>query len=321
MNTQAFRKPMILKIILLFVATILISSTRTHADVTIGRSVGPILDGDITIDDVIYNWIDIRITNKITQKDAADIANHLSDFDNASVGVYLNSVGGDVYAAMQIGRIMRKYDAGMAVEGKCYSSCVLIFIAGVERHNFGVIGLHRPYFVSAPHNREEIERQAPLMLQKLKTYVQEMGITENFYQEMVNTEPSDIKLYTSDKIKGMVPVYDPTYDEVQISYQARKYGLDTAEMRKRNFDSQQQCQTVQTKSKFSEFPDAPWICRAAQKWGLSISVYEQRRDKTVKCKLSNEEISTLNLTKINEKRDHPFYLKWENCVRNIMLGQ
>ena len=56
--------------------------------------------------------------------------------------------GGDVDAAMKIGQIIRENEWPVTVSGnsKCFSSCALIYIAGVSRMNVGVIGLHRPYF-------------------------------------------------------------------------------------------------------------------------------------------------------------------------------
>jgi hypothetical protein len=78
------------------------------------------------------------------------------------------------------GRIIRNNEGSATVPmpGKCFSSCALIYIAGGSRTNVGQIGLHRPYFSSAPLTCQEIEPQAPLMLEKIKEYVQSMGVTD-----------------------------------------------------------------------------------------------------------------------------------------------
>src|SRR5437667_5050703 len=49
--------------------------------------------------------------------------------------VNLDSSGGDVYASMDIGRMIRRHRASVAVqkESKCLSSCVFILAAGVQR--------------------------------------------------------------------------------------------------------------------------------------------------------------------------------------------
>ena len=53
--------------------------------------------------------------------------------------VDLDSRGGDVLAAIQIGRLIRKYVSitWIEFELKCYSSCALIFISDVWRTSFG----------------------------------------------------------------------------------------------------------------------------------------------------------------------------------------
>jgi hypothetical protein len=84
----------------------------------------------------------------------------------------------------------------------------------------------------------------------------QMGITDNFYQQMVNTEPaqmvvygtaiSDAELAEARKLgmpawpsyKRLVPEYDPVYQEVEISYSARRYGVTTSEMRRREIDAE-----------------------------------------------------------------------------------
>ena len=64
---------------------------------------------------------------------------------------------------MQIGRLIRKYEVTVTVNehAKCYSSCVLIFIAGVYRQSLGQIGLHRPFFAAAPQSQQSNRKSGP----------------------------------------------------------------------------------------------------------------------------------------------------------------
>src|ERR1700737_1956797 len=116
----------------------------------------------------------------------------------------------------------------------------------------GSLGLHRPYLASIPQKREIVEKQVPLMLSQVKQYVAEMGITDNFYQQMVNTEPAQMVVYYAmDLAEGnamglptrvnytkLIPEYDPVYQEVETSYDARWYGVTTSEMRQREIDAE-----------------------------------------------------------------------------------
>jgi hypothetical protein len=254
--------------------------------------------------------------------------------------VHLDSRGGDVFAAMQIGRLIRKYD-GQTVIGwdsatgkdeKCYSSCALIFIAGVLRiiSAEGSLGLHRPYLASVPQSRQAVEKQVPLILSLVKEYVAEMGITDNFYQQMVNTEPSQMVVYGTDldaelvegrkalgmptwpSYKQLIPENDPVHQEVEISYAARWYGVTTSEMRQREIDAEVVCH--ERKDLIDRIE-----CEGASKWGLSERVYRERWEKAlVGCPFYDKE-KVFALPK-KERRDHPLWINRETCIRNIMSG-
>lgn len=60
-------------------------------------------------------------------------------------------------------------------------------------------------------------------------------------------------------------------------------------------------------------------CDIATSWGLSESVYiEREKQRLEKCKPETE---LWNSLKRKEWRDHPTFLQFEACVRNIMLGR
>jgi hypothetical protein len=149
----------------------------------------------------------VKIFGTISRQDATTIAQRENDLELGSYNptFYLNSQGGDVDAAMSIGRIVRRIDGFTRVEhdAECFSSCALIYIAGVNRivdwdaNASGQIGLHRPYLASSPQKRDTIERETPKLMQNLKQYVGEMGLPENFYGVMLSTEPSSMSLYGS----------------------------------------------------------------------------------------------------------------------------
>lgn len=273
----------------------------------------------------------VSIFGTITRADADQIAQHEMDFEyggSSPMKVVLDSPGGDVDAAMQIGRIIRRND-GMTIvseKSKCFSSCALIYVAGVTRivsfgfPTGGTLGLHRPYLASAPQNRRTIEREIPLMLQQLKTYLQEMGVPDAVYQEMVNTEPSDMKLY-GDKQNGLrdvhriIPNLDPTYDEIQQSYDARGRGISTMEMRRRKSEASSRCALIANAKGWTD-------CQFAVEWGLNEQIFADRTvESDAKCTMSNEDRKALDSVKRKERRDHPIMLKRESCVRNIMLGR
>jgi hypothetical protein len=255
----------------------------------------------------------IKITGIITERDAAGLQDFLrSNF--ALVSVTLNSIGGDVSTAINIGRLARKYDATTVIRQNeiCYSSCALIFVAGVSRVNLGALGLHRPYLSSAHLNREMIEKQVPLMLSMIKNYLTEMGLTDTFYQQMVNTEPAKMVSYGVSDISSLVPATDPVYEEVMIGFQARRYGITTSEVRRREKDVEDRC-----------LFDSTYItCGEAIRWGLSEPVYIEQETKANNfCLFSDGEQTILNATPTKLRPDLAFYIRKETCVRNMMLGR
>jgi hypothetical protein len=255
--------------------------------------------------------VKIHISGTISKSDADFIAQRDTELRYAFVEIYLDSQGGDVSAALRIGRAIRKYEGFTLVEEsrRCYSSCALIFIAGVKRFNWGSIGLHRPYLASTPQSRQTIEREAPQMLQNVKTYIQEMGVTDRFYQEMVNADPSGMKVYNSENIRDVVPETDPTFDEILISFNARKYGVDTVEMRKR-FVAADRCPMV----------DYYFACREAILHGIDPRPAKDRWQQNGKCDFTDDEVKTLRSMTPAERRDHPLTLKQESCRRSIYTG-
>jgi hypothetical protein len=293
-------------------------------------------DIKITRGDEIF----VTIGGTITDGDAKEFQKLSQEFEYKPFKVHLGSMGGDVSAAMQIGRLIRKYDGttwignlapwlstNPHVSGhhRCYSSCALIFIAGVHRVNDGELGLHRPFFASAPQSRETLEKQVPLMLSMVKSYIAEMGITENFYQQMVNTEPSKIVIYNENNYQNIVPAYDPVFAEIEVAREARKYGVTTSEMRQRQAEAKEApCKFSDAQDLSERRPD----CAYSAYWGLSERIYHERDAKAKKgCwfsserEYSNEEVAILNQTTRKLRDNLPFVMRMEVCVRNVMLGR
>lgn len=262
----------------------------------------------------------LLVYGTISKSDGEYIVQHQADFSKVRrLWVFLNSYGGDVEAAMKIGRVIRDSEALVTTQNnaKCFSSCSLIYIAGVTRQNpNGVIGLHRPY-LAASSSREAVEQAVPIMLQKIKDYVREMGVSEAFYDAMVNTEVSDIRLYRGDEIKKLVPETDPTYDEIDNAYDARKYGVSAEEIRRRKSIAKQKCKPL-----FSDNPGALGLvmdCELAIYWGLDTASYQRAaKNGFPECSLSEDELKIYNATSIRKRRDLPSYIKLETCIRDGM---
>jgi hypothetical protein len=274
---------------------------------------------EVQIIDNQDGWAPNLIIRGTISKADADYVTQQSEgkYKDKTLTVSLDSEGGNVAAAMAIGGIIRRNEWSVFVQQnkKCFSSCALIYIAGVSRVNNGVIGLHRPYLAESL-NREEIERVAPVMLQQVKEYVRSMGIVDSFYEQMVNTEPSQIRLYRENEILQLVPIDDSVYDEISNSYTARKYGVTAGVMRQRKAEATQKCASLFSDKTIDRFAD----CIEATYWGVDLRTYLERENKLSLCKYSDAERKIVNETDLKKSRDLPAVLRREACMRDKMLG-
>jgi len=156
----------------------------------------------------------LLISGTITKADVPVVSNALSR-QKASVPevmVFLDSGGGDVDAAMEIGRLIRnrvsvagtadkmQFVLGATVNSPlhprvatyCASACVLILCAAKERLGGPRIGIHRPYSVRQGPSDQDWMRSAAYasVATKLKDYLQEMAMPAGLFEEMMRV-PAD----------------------------------------------------------------------------------------------------------------------------------
>jgi hypothetical protein len=274
----------------------------------------PLVRADVVVFDRTDSSLFVDISGTITTLDAKTFENAIQDLGSRRLFTRLDSVGGDVFTAMQIGRLIRKHDGVtvISVPSRCYSGCALIFIAGVTRHNVGELGLHRPYQVTVLQDRQANEKQLQRVLTSIKQYVAEMGIAESFYDQMINTGHTETAIYRMDSYANLVPEMDAGFLEVQFAYNARRYGMTPAQMRERERDAEE-CLTRSVKEIV--------ICQEATRWGLSVELYRERSAKIKACELGYDDRLTLQALPPGRRRDHPLVLKQEACQQKIMLGR
>ena len=82
--------------------------------------------------------------------DIDELRFHLQDNPGIS-NLVLNSDGGYIGAAMEMGRVIVDFDLSTHVEKSCLSACVILLAAGQKRHvsQGALVGLHRPYWRQA----------------------------------------------------------------------------------------------------------------------------------------------------------------------------
>ncbi|PFG53106.1 hypothetical protein ATG98_2188 [Marinobacter sp. LV10R520-4] len=146
--------------------------------------------------------------------------------------VTLDSHGGDVDTAMQIGAKLRNAYAWTMVDmnDECSSACVFILASGVRRDVFsgGKIGLHRPRFDQeyfAGLSRGESEFLYGSLLDGLRSYILAMGVSEKVIDDMVKTPSWKIDYRDREYAETVGLVGDdPSFHEWQRAQDVKEYG-------------------------------------------------------------------------------------------------
>lgn len=135
--------------------------------------------------------------------------------------VVLDSPGGNVPAALEMGRILRESLAHTIVDrdGSCSSSCVFLLAGGVMRDLFlnGKIGLHRPRFDYEPYgglSKDQAKAAYDALIGRCVDYMKEMGISEKVFSDMLRVPSQSIRFVDRDYAneQGLVGT-DPGWEE------------------------------------------------------------------------------------------------------------
>ena len=265
--------------------------------------------GDVTVGP---NGRDISVHGTITPGDVTLFTKSLEESKGRGlIFLTLDSPGGDVYAAMTMGRLARRSAAFAAVPayGRCDSSCVLLLVGASKRLVLGQVGLHRPYLFLEPGLPRPREAQIIAMFESVRTYFKEMNISDQVYDVMMNTPPERMIIFAmrpqGHAIHTLIPEDDPIAAEQKVAYAARGYRLDTATYRRRTLLAEHRCA--------SDDPRA-WVdCEQALLWNLDVSTYIERREiAEALCGISEEDHQEM-LVFDGDLRDHPAYLALEEC--------
>jgi ATP-dependent protease ClpP protease subunit len=158
----------------------------------------------------------------------------------------INSPGGDVNAAIAIGRMFRKEHAHLQVnkDSVCISACVLILAGAVDRLVSGMVGIHRPYLITTPRQPltpDQTKVAYKRMLQEIRLYLRDMNVSERLADDMLATEPERVHILTRTELTGygLVGVDPAEQQRIAIEreahdvQEANKLGLDRREYTRR----------------------------------------------------------------------------------------
>jgi hypothetical protein len=145
--------------------------------------------------------------------------------------VSLAGNGGDVEAAMELGRLLRALGLATFVPSgrQCLSSCVFVFMGGTRRTVAGRIGIHRPYLSSTRPVPDRLAYYRRLQKQ-LRQYVEDLDFPESLYEAIMVVPPESISILTAADLKRFyLQGMSPSTEDAADAAAARKLGISVAQ--------------------------------------------------------------------------------------------
>lgn len=153
---------------------------------------------------------------EIVEGDAIRFIAELIQWDDPPTVFNITSMGGNLDEAMEIGRIIRESQIPVWSWGECYSACVFIYVAGVERDSRGTIGLHRPYFerkyfasLGSIEARKKYEELKDVSVE----YLKEMEVSQSIIERIFATDSTAADILDAEEANRILGHRSPFYEE------------------------------------------------------------------------------------------------------------
>lgn len=157
-----------------------------------------------------YIYLDGEIDAAAPQR----LSQALSKVQRGAIFISFNSPGGNLFAGMELGRIIRKYGASTDIAmrgskefqdqpGVCFSACSLAYLGGSFRyaHKGSAYGVHRVSSASGPKVTDLDVGQ--ILSATIVSYLREMGADPGLFDLMVKAGADNIYLLSAQEAKDL----------------------------------------------------------------------------------------------------------------------
>lgn len=153
---------------------------------------------------------------------------------NCVPNVIVDSLGGDVEAAMKLGRLVRDALARVEVskDATCASACVFILAGGVQRLPLdGRVLIHRPYSTfTGTRTMAEVRKDRERLRSEIVQFLQEVDVPLSLLDLMESVPPELSRELTTAELQFYrLSGTDATYKEQLDAYGAARLGVSREE--------------------------------------------------------------------------------------------
>lgn len=149
----------------------------------------------------------------------------------ADNSVWFASHGGDIDAALELGRLLRRLGVYTFIgkNDQCLSACVFAFMGGERRSVAGRLGIHRPFLpavLDTPDRRIRFRH-----LQKtIKNYIEELDFPASLYEAVMGVPPESMHILALADLKRFyLEGISPSSEDVADAASARSLDISMFE--------------------------------------------------------------------------------------------
>jgi ATP-dependent protease ClpP protease subunit len=235
------------------------------------------------------------ITGEITNSDVSRVRTVAQNAGPATRMFFkLDSPGGDIHAAIELGRIIRKTRATCVVPdgAQCSSACVLVLAGAVDRLVWGRVGIHRPYSTYVgKRDVKNAEAEYRKTASAVGGFLKDMNLPQTLFEAMVRVPSEQIRSLTNEELVSFgLAGTDPVEEELRDSWFASLYGISKSEYFSRKAAVDEACPPLRiSKSKAhrnDRSAEGPPLditeltaCRQAFMYGIPVTVYKSRLER------------------------------------------
>lgn len=178
----------------------------------------------------------IELGGKIDRRTPQLLAASLRHAAGDECLVRVDSPGGDLDAAIETGKVIRKYNAGTLVSehARCASACLLLFVGGVKRQAMGEFALHRAYSTRYVTSADQAQYTYRDINARIRQYFDEMNIPERLLDVMNAVPPGQVRVLHAARDQALLKELhivgeDPVWADRRDSEEARQLGISRQE--------------------------------------------------------------------------------------------